>query len=318
MLESGPMSFHVASLNLVVAVSDAMREIGDELFSGPKPQFLHHYTSAATVEKIVLSRSLWATCIHDQTDKTEISHTSGLVTQLVGEIARSAIPEFAADVIARLPFFMEERKQWIFIACFCDDYDSPLYWTGYGDYCLRFPAPWIESSFLSIADSKAECWYQRVVYDEELQRRVMERALRSIVSAISHNTSGSNDGPWAQAMIDNCARNAAQLLLSIAVGFKRRSFEGEREWRIVCAPQLGSNNSAPRSIDDYFSSNIIRAPRRHLRLRIHERTPLFSSTVNSPIPFLDWSCNPNRRDQGEIEKINNSLRASDRDDIMRL
>jgi hypothetical protein len=49
----------------------------DRMFDGPPPQFLHHYTkSSAVVESIVRTRSLWATCIADQFDQTEISHAS--------------------------------------------------------------------------------------------------------------------------------------------------------------------------------------------------------------------------------------------------
>jgi hypothetical protein len=236
------MGFHIWNQNLTSAISDAIAEINKVLFAGSAPRFLHHYTSAATVEAIVQSRSLWATCIGDQSDKTEISHASELVTELAEEVSRSETHAFAIDVLKRLPFYMEERKQWIYIACFCDDHDSGLHWREYGDYRLTFHASWTGAPALSMSDFQADCRYQPVIYDERLQRNAIERALRLIVLAISSNTGGHNQGPWAQAMVDNCARNVAQLLLGVVVGFKRKLFEGEREWRIVCAPRLGNNN----------------------------------------------------------------------------
>lgn len=154
---------------------------------------------------------------------------------------------------------MEERKRWIFIACFCDDHDSALHWSEHGHYCLTFPAPWTEVPSLSLSDPNAECWHQRVLYDEQSQGRAIERALRAIVLAISKNTNGQDEGPWAKAMVDNCARNAAQLLLGLAVGFKRSSFNDEKEWRILCAPRLANNNSAPNWIDEHFGDRYLYA-----------------------------------------------------------
>ena len=66
------------------------------------------------------------------------------------------------------------------------------------------------------------------IYDEVKQAGAMERALEAISLSISQNTSGQNEGPWAEAMTDSCARNTAQLLLGIVVGFKRSPFQGEK------------------------------------------------------------------------------------------
>jgi hypothetical protein len=309
------MSFHVSNLSLTITISDAVRKICKELFAGPGPQLLHHYTSAAKVEDIVQSRSLWATCIDDQSDKTEISHASGLVTRLTEEVACSGTPSFATDVLRRLPFFMEERKQWIYIACFCGERDSVSHWRDYGNYCLTFPTPRTEAPSLALSDTQAECWYQRVIYDEGLQRNAIERALRSIVLALFHHTYGHNEGPCAPAMVDSCARNSAQLLLSLAVGFKRNSFEREREWRIVCAPRLGSNSSAPASIDENFNVNVRQSPQRHLLLQIRRTQVLFQPMLIAPVPFLHWSHNPTHYNVQELDRINNVLKANNRTDL---
>lgn len=302
-------------MSLANAISHAVGEIGRALFSGSGPKALHHYTSATTVEAIVQSRSLWATCIDDQLDKTEISHASELVAQMAEKISCPATSTFARDVLRRLPFFMEERKQWMYIACFCDDHDSVLHWTEYGKYCLTFPAPWTGVPSLALSDTKAECWYQRVIYDERLQRNAMKSALKAIVLAISQNTAGHNSGPWAQAMVDSCARNSAQLLLSLAVGFKRESFEGEMEWRIVCSPRLGSNSSAPTFIDENFSVNIRRLPQRHLILQIGRERTCFRPLEVVLVPFLHIACGLDHYDAQEFDRINSVLRAYGRADL---
>jgi hypothetical protein len=311
------MSFHVSNLTLALEITRALRAISLELFTGPRPQLLHHYTSAATVEAITHSRCLWATCVNDQSDQTEISHASEIAMRLASGISLSASSTFAADVLERLPFYMEERKRWIYIACFCDDDSSGFHWDRFGAYRLTFSVPWTGLPSLAFSDTHAECWYQRVIYDEGAQARAMERAMRSIVLAICRNTSGENMGPWARGMVDTCARNTAQLLLSLAVAFKRRSVENEKEWRIVCAPLLGSNSSAPDLIDQNFNSNVKCSPRRHVLLQIRRELSLFQPLRVAPVPFLSWAQSPRHFNAQEVELINGALKINNRVDLLR-
>lgn len=74
-------------MSLSLAISAALREIQTELFRGPVPDLLHHYTSAIAVESIGQTRALWGTCLADQSDQTEVSHTAALVTQLAEELS---------------------------------------------------------------------------------------------------------------------------------------------------------------------------------------------------------------------------------------
>ena len=310
------MGFSVSNLSMTLAISEALRGIQHELFHGPVPQFLHHYTRASTVvQSIIQNRALWATCIADQSDQSEISHASEMVARLAEQLQGAELSEFTRDVLKRLPFFMEERKQWIFIACFCDDNDSDVHWREYGDYRLTFPSPWGGVPALKLSDPDAECWYQRVIYDEAKQADAMERALEAISLAISQNTSGQNEGPWARAMTDSCARNTAQLLLGTAIGFKRSPFQGEKEWRIVCAPRLGSNSSAPQWIDENFAVNIKNSPRRHVLLQVHREHRLFEPLLIPPVPFLEWAWSPNCLNRDAVDEINEALKANHRADL---
>jgi len=312
------MGFSVSNMSLTLDIAEALRAIQIQLFSGPAPQLLHHYTkSPAVVESVVRNRCLWATCIADQSDQAEISHTSRMVEILAEKFERNENADFSVSVLKRLPFFMEERKQWIFIACFCDDDNSRLHWHQYGDYRMTFPAQWNSMPSLGLSDSRAECWCQRVVYDEHKQEKAIEDALQSVLRAVSRNTRGRNEGPWAQAMTDNCARNVAQLLLGIAVGFKHNSFREEKEWRIVCAPPLGTNSSAPGWIDENFAVNIKNSPRRHVQLRVHSERHLFEPLLIPSVPFLEWACNTNRLNRDGIERINEALMSNHRNDLVR-
>lgn len=312
------MDFAISNWNLSQTVAKSLKDIQVELFRRPAaPRFLHHYTKRVEiVESIVEKRELWATCIADQSDEFEISHAADLVLKSASALRRSEISEFARDVLTKLPFFMEERKRWMFIACFCDDHDSERHWRDYGDYRLTFPAPWTGVPALELSDTQAECWYQPVVYDEQAQQDAMDRALRSIAKAISENTRGRNEGPWAGAMVDSCARNTAQLLLGLAAGFKRSDYRWEREWRIVCAPRLGSNNSAPSLIDENFRPNIRPGFRVHVSLQISRPLRIFEPVMLPPVPFVDWAWSP-YVDSAAVERINTALRSHGRTDLVR-
>jgi hypothetical protein len=144
----------ISNMSLSLAVANSLREIQREVFRRPAPRSLHHYTKTAeTVQSVAESRQLWATCIADQSDQFEISHAAHLVVRSASAIQRSETSDFSIDVLQRLPFFMEERKRWMFIACFCDDDDSEMHSRDYGDYRLTFPAPWTGGPSLKLPDT---------------------------------------------------------------------------------------------------------------------------------------------------------------------
>lgn len=117
-------------------------------------------------------------------------------------------------------------------------------------------------------------------------------------------------------MVDSCARNTAQLLLKMAAGFKQHRFAGEREWRIVCAPFLGRNSSAPSLLDEKFAVNIKSGPRAHVALQIARPWRILEAATMPPVPFVDWACS-SRIDRAAIEGINRTLRSHGRPDLGR-
>jgi hypothetical protein len=299
--------------DLTLSVASGIGDVCRELFGGPAPKELHHYTKADVVRSIIETRSVWATCVDGQAaDKGEISHAAALVIDRAAGLSHSKMPRFATDVMNRLPYFMEERKKWVFIACFCDDDESTTHFGRFGPYRLTFPAPWVEAERLALQDSAAECWYQRVVYSEEKQRAAIERALRAIVSAVSLYTGGDNTGPMASWMVDSCARIAGQLLLGLGLGFKPKSFEDEREWRIICCPRLGHNSSAPAQADENFSIHIENSSPRHVLLKINRPWPIFEPLSMPPVPFRRWGCDPVRSTPAERSTIEDLLRRHSR------
>src|SRR5271165_2386630 len=103
-------SFRVHNLGLVEHLASAVRQIGHAIYSGPAPKHLHHYTDVNAVEAIINSRSLWATCIADQNDKSEIVNATELVAEISEAKIRTRISAFAKEVLQCLAAQMEERR----------------------------------------------------------------------------------------------------------------------------------------------------------------------------------------------------------------
>src|ERR1700722_7590979 len=95
------MGLAISNMSLTLSLAEALREIQTELFSGPAPKCLHHYTRAAALESIIVGRAIWGTCIADQADQTEISYTAAIVTQFAGCFSHLEGTDFARDVLSR-------------------------------------------------------------------------------------------------------------------------------------------------------------------------------------------------------------------------
>jgi hypothetical protein len=252
---------------MVEDLASSVRDIAGSTTQGRVPTVLHHYTSLNCVEKIVNTRSLWATCAADQKDQSELTHGIEFVQAAAIELSRRGVPDFTARVLELLSTSMLARREWTFITCFCGDGRSEYHWETYGQYCLSFPLPPDGRPVLRCSDFGAECWYQQVIYDHASQRRAMTKGVQAIADSIARNTAGVPEGPWTEWLAKYCARNAAQLLLSIAVAFKKANYSREKEWRLVCCPNLALNSSAPDIADHNFAVCIKADPRRHVALR---------------------------------------------------
>jgi hypothetical protein len=310
------VSFHVHNLGLNEAIGEAVRKVGKRLYDGKAPTALHHYTRAETVVSIADSRSLWATCLTDQSDQSELLHAIDLVRLTAQKVISGGVPEFTAGVLRSIASLMEERRRWFFIACFCGNSDSRHHQGSYGNFCLRFDAPWMGKPHLTFPMSNADYWYQRVIYDATLQKTGLEEALGAVATALQRYTSGHNEGPMQGWMTNSCARIAAHQLLAIAVGFKREEFANDDEWRIVCCPRLNPLSSAPAMADDDFAVAIRSDVRRHIELTVPREYRLFAPTLRPAVPFTAIFPNRNACTFIELQTVREALRHNGREELL--
>lgn len=275
---------------------------------------LHHYTSADTFEKIIEGRALWATCVADQKDDKEITYAAELLSLASRAILRSGATGLAGDIVERLPYFIEERKGFTFIACFCEEERSVRHFSEYGPYRLTFDGPGSNGPYLGTIIPKSKLWFQQVIYDAKKQQQALTASVAAVVDAVARCSDGRSEGGGPRWLTDSVARNAAQIILGMAIGFKRPLYKWERERRLVCCPRLGANSSSPKADDEEFLSLTKRVPRRHLELEVLREVKFFEPLLRRPVPIIAWESAQRGSDQ-TIAVIQRALIRNGRADL---
>jgi hypothetical protein len=299
-------------------IAKTVNSIRLRLLGGRLPPALYHYTCFDAVLKIGDSRVLWATSAADLADATEIEYGAELVEEQVQRKVKSGIAEFPEMILQRLPAALIDCKSWTFVVCFCPTSDSAFHWKDYGEYCLEFDTRRSWEPQLRPRTSDADVQYYRAIYWQCAQRGAIRRAIDAITDAATNNSSGVALGPWTESIARFCARNASQLLMDLVASFKASRFRREKEWRIVCRPNLSLNSSAPDLERDRFK-HMVKGDRKHyveLHTQAPDRGQIIGGHPRLAVPF----CSIRRqdgflRDDDELRRIRQMLEDNGRSDI---
>jgi hypothetical protein len=282
------------------------------------PPALYHYTCFDALIKIGDSRVLWATSAADLEDAKEIEHGVELVQEEVRRKVTSGVAEFPQMVLKLLPAGLVDCKPWTFVVCFCAMRDSGFHRKHYGEYCLEFDTHSNWDPQLRPRSSDADVRYYRAIYWRCGQRWAIRRAIGAITESVTKNTGGVAQGPWMESIAKFCARNASQLLMDLVASFKASRFRCEKEWRIVCRPNLSLNTSAPGLERDSFK-HMVKGDRKHyveLQVPAPDRRQIIGGPRVSLVPFCSIR-RPDgfRSDDDELRRIRRMLEENDRRDI---
>ncbi len=297
------MGIRIDNWALVQAVEQVIEDTADALFPLRTPKLVYYYTRFETAQSIIRSRSIWATCLANQkNDETELQDAIRIVTDEAERLISAGISPFSEAIFEKIGAVMESRRKWNFIACFSEDKNSPHHWTTYGEY--RF-----DISAISLRNAKFECgafrsqqWFQPVIYDRQMQKRVIRECFDRILNLQARHISGEFGGPWMTSLAGSAARDIAQLLLRIAVSFKNQRFENDREWRLIFCPHLAVANSAPTMFDEQFEGSIKANKVRHVEVQSARPIELFKPLRLPPQPFsfLEQSSHHNSEEERQI------------------
>jgi hypothetical protein len=312
------MSFLLKPSEFTSDVAQAVNSIRLRLLGGSLPPALYHYTCFDAVIKIGDSRGLWATSAADLEDAKEIEYGAELVRQEVRRKVKSGLAEFPQMVLELLPAGLIDSKPWTFVVCFCAMQGSGFHRKDYGEYCLEFDTRSSWDPQLRPRSSDADIRYYRAIYWRCVQRGAIRRAIGAIIDSAAKNTSGVAQGPWMESIAKFCARNASQLLMDLVASFKASRFRREKEWRIVCRPNLSLNTSAPGLERDNFK-HLVKGDRKHyveLQTPAPDRGRIIGGPRIAPVPFCSIR-RPDgfRSDDDELRRIRQMLEENDCRDI---
>lgn len=269
------MNFGFRNLEFVEDISSLTREIAASSFKGPGPQILCHYTKPEHSQKIIATRTLWATCLTEQGDQTELRHGVALVEEVAMKLLDKERNLFVQRVLSGLADYMRTRRSMLFITCFCGGDPSPFHIEKYGSVCFRFTKPSGGPPPLTLHGLGFERWFSPVIYGENEQRRAIRKFLVKASALLVKHSVGSAEWDPHNFIGSTPQRDLGQCLLTIVASFKRSKYRREREWRLIFAPTLSLSNTAPNLIDERFGAFIESQPKRHISLR-REFPPPFS------------------------------------------
>jgi len=219
------------------------------------------------------TRSLWATCLTEQSDRTELRHGIALVEDVVMKMLDKERNPFVQDVLSGLADYMRGRRSMLFITCFCGGAASPFHAEKYGSVCFRFTRPGGGPPPLTLNGLEGDRWFSPVIYDEDDQRRAVRDFLEAASILLLKHSTGSAECGHTEWIESTARRDLGLCLLTIVASFKRKKFRRDREWRLIFSPTLSLSNSAPDLVDERFNSLIETQPRRHVSLRRETKFP---------------------------------------------
>lgn len=200
----------------------------------PADVVVWHYTDATGLIKIVESGKLRATNALYLNDSMEVNYGRTLIGEEVLK-KKGLLPdpadEFLDFVLAGLR--ITDYVHQPYVTCFSGEKARDLLsqWRAYGDggagYALGFTPQ-------KLADLSPVCWLRKVVYDETIQRKLIETAIdghcRDLVSVAP--SFGGKTARLHEAVRD-FSHSISEILHEYMCCFKHDSWQEEQEWRLV-------------------------------------------------------------------------------------
>jgi hypothetical protein len=200
------------------------------------PPLLFHYTGQAGLLGIVERAELWATKIQYMNDATEFGLALQMARFWLDEISKNtglASEKAACTSLRQSLDGLEDIN--IFAICFCEKPDLLSQWRGYSGGDCGYAIAFDSSALAKIADSErfslGPC-----IYDQNVQNEIVREAIRHCIDDELGSSLARRRGFHGPL---------ADVLFRCGAFFKDKSFEEEREWRLV-SPTIRYSNEKLR------------------------------------------------------------------------
>lgn len=205
--------------------------------SEENPEALFHYTSVATVPKIIEGRSIWATHYAYLNDHSELRHGLGVMERYVVNERRPGSPRgIDSKLYSDLLHWLQRDfpiNHNVFVCCFSTKGNQLSQWRSYTPprkgVCIGFSFNRVQKLAVDQGFQLAAC-----EYEPEHQARAAAVIMDEVVSSAERDTSRR---PY------EVFRDWTERVVERAIRMKHKAFEEEREWRLWTHLPEGKHDS---------------------------------------------------------------------------
>jgi hypothetical protein len=202
-----------------------------EILDRVPPPILYHYTNQHGLLGILDSKEIWASHTQYLNDANEFRHAIKLVRKelermikVTKGLQRALLKEMLEAVFERLEAIN---------VCVCsvsENGDLLSQWRAYGGVTGGFSIGF-HGAFLKAASTRENFWLVPCVYDADVQMQLVRLLLGDVLDELTKR------GPYDETKMPNPrGGNLIAYLNRYAPILKHKSFEEEREWRIISRP----------------------------------------------------------------------------------
>jgi hypothetical protein len=208
------------------------------------PPILYHYTSQLGLKGMLNTKTIWASKIHYLNDSKEFALALDLTRrELKKRISDATSPGDRSRLELLLDTIHTIAGVNTCVCCFSELDDDLSQWRGYGGgdagFSVGFTREWFTRVKETLGLSLSPC-----IYDPEDQQRLIKGAIDEFLATNAekepdywdrNRSHVDPDTPRTLVVLPHAGNDFATRLSRIAPEIKHKSFEAEREWRLVAA-----------------------------------------------------------------------------------
>lgn len=215
----------MAKLNLSPkAKSSLLEKLSEYVQRGSESlRTITHYTSLDGFRSIIANNELWVSNVRFLNDKREMDYGLTAAAKFLEERSKSGSN---ANLFSQVRQSIARRGiPDAYACCFCEQSDSLGQWRGYTGGGQGVAIEFQAQNLLARCKS-ANATLQKVIYGVDETRKELEREIDALFA-------GFDQDQFEDLLGDEKPIKTERLLLSLAPRFKHKSFEDEREWRLI-------------------------------------------------------------------------------------
>jgi hypothetical protein len=190
------------------------------------PGRLYHYTTGSGLVGMLSNGEMWASDLAYLNDASELQYAIDLIKDVKNSLSKDISPE-AAELFRRSEIFDAPHIPGVsyHVACFCTNGDLLSQWRAYGGATDGYAIGFATERFI-----QSNLRLRRVLYDPEIQRKLVSDTIRGVVSKYENIRCTQ---PLENMDIALFSQFLNIHLQDYIYSFKHPSFHEENEWRIV-------------------------------------------------------------------------------------